>query len=300
MHFRGLDLNLLVALDALITHKNISRAGEQIHLSQSATSGVLARLRDYFQDELLVPVGRTMQLTPLAEDLAQPVREWLRQAEGIMHRKPAFVPAEAQRQFRVMMSDYVATILMSRVLPVLDREAPGVTIHIVTGTRFDALDRGEADLVILPKQYLSPKHPTEDLLSDEFACLVCARNPSVRRGLSLQTYARLGHVVVHFGEHSDQPGVEQRYLEEAGIHRKVAVTAPTFALVPQLVMGTSRIATIHRKLALYYARLLPLRVLKPPVELPPLKEAMQWHAYRDADPGLRWLRGVFRTAMLAP
>jgi hypothetical protein len=65
-------------------------------------------------------------------------------------------------------------------------------------------------------------------------------------------------------------------------------------------MGTSRIATIHRKLALYYARLLPLRVLKPPVELPPLKEAMQWHAYRDADPGLRWLRGVFRTAMLAP
>jgi DNA-binding transcriptional LysR family regulator len=298
MHFRGLDLNLLVALDALITEKSISRTGEQIHLSQSATSGVLARLREYFNDELLVPVGRKMMLTPLAEELALPVRELLRQAEGIMHRNPAFVPAESKRDFRVIMSDYVATILMSRVSPVLEQQAPNLTIQIITGTRYDALDRGEADLVILPEQYLAPGHPTEDLFGDQFACLVCAYNSSVGKRLSLKTYLRLGHVAVNFGEHYDQPGFEQRFLEGAGIHRKIEATAPTFALVPQLVMGTSRIATIHRRLAAYYAQHWPLRVLKPPIEFPPLKEAMQWHAYREADPGLRWLRGIFKTAML--
>lgn len=300
MHFRGLDLNLLVALDSLITEKNISRTGEQIHLSQSATSGVLARLREYFHDELLVPVGRKMMLTPLAEELALPVRDLLRQAEGIMHRNPTFVPAESERDFRVIMSDYVATILMSRVSPVLEQQAPNVTIQIITGTRYDDLDRGEADLVILPEQYLAPAHPTEDLFSDQFACLVCASNADVRKGLSLRTYLRLRHVAVNFGEHYDQPGFEQRFLESAGIDRKIAVTAPTFASVPQLVMGTSRIATIHRRLATYYAGHLPLRVLKPPVEFPPLKEAMQWHAYRELDPGLRWLRGVFKTAMSIP
>jgi DNA-binding transcriptional LysR family regulator len=298
MHFRGLDLNLLVALDALITEKNISRTGEQIHLSQSATSGVLARLREYFHDELLVPVGRKMMLTPLAEELALPVRELLRQAEGIMHRNPAFVPAESKRDFRIVMSDYVATILMSRASPVIEQRAPNVTIQIITGTRYDALDRGEADLVILPEQYLVPVHPTEDLFSDQFACLVCTSNAAVGKSLSLKTYLRLGHVAVNFGEHYDQPGFEQRFLESEGIHRKIAVTAPTFALVPQLVMGTSRIATIHKRLANYYARYLPLRVLKPPIEFPPLKEEMQWHTHRELDPALQWLRGVFRTAML--
>ncbi len=298
MHFRGLDLNLLVALDALIKERNISRTGEQIHLSQSATSGALARLREYFNDELLVPVGRKMTLTPLAEELAQPVRDLLRQAEGIMHRNPAFVPAESNREFRVIMSDYVATILMSRALPLIEEQAPNVTIQIIIGTRYDALDRGEADLVILPEQYLAPGHPTEDLFTDEFACLVWQGNAEIRRGLTAKNYLRLGHVAVKFGEHYDQPGFEHRFLEEAGIHRRIAVTAPTFALVPHLLMGTSRIATIHRRLAVYYAKHLPLRVLKTPIEFPALKETMQWHAYRESDPGLRWLRSIFKTAML--
>jgi LysR family transcriptional regulator, nod-box dependent transcriptional activator len=300
MHFHGLDLNLLVALDALITEKNISRTGEQIHLSQSATSGVLARLREYFNDELLVPVGRKMVLTPLAEELAEPIRQLLRQAEGITHRSPAFVPAESTREFRLIMSDYVATVLMSRAMPMLEQQAPDVSIRIDTGGRRDALQRGEADLVILPQQYLLVGHPKEELFSDRFACLVCAKNRVVGNSISMKTYLGQGHVVVRFGEDHDQPGFEQRILEGAGIQRKIAAVVSSFALVPQLVIGTTRIATIHRRLAMYYARHLPLRVLKPPVEFPPLQEEMQWHTYRESDPGLRWLRSVFRSAISAP
>jgi len=300
MHFRGLDLNLLVALDALIAEKNISRTGEQIHLSQSATSGVLARLREYFNDELLVPVGRKMMLTPLAEELAEPVRMLLRQAEGIIHRNPEFVPSESVREFRIIMSDYVATVLMSRAMPMLEKQAPNVSIRIETGGRRDALERGEADLVILPEQYLLAGHPKEELFSDQFACLVCAKARAVGKSLSMKTYLNQGHVVVRFGENHDLPGFEQRILEAAGIHRKIAAVVSSFALVPQLVMGTTRIATIHRRLATYYARHFPLRVVKPPVEFSPMKEEMQWHTYREADPGLRWLRNVFRSAISAP
>ena len=297
MHFHGLDLNLLAALDALIAEKSISRTGEQIHLSQSATSGVLARLREYFNDELLVPVGRKMMLTPLAEELAEPVRQLLRQAEGILHRTPAFLPAESSREFRLIMSDYVATILMSRAMPILEQVAPNVSMRIDTGGRRDALERGEADLVILPQQYLLAGHPKEELFSDRFACLVCAKNKAVGNSISMKTYLAQGHVVVRFGEDHDQPGFEQGILEGAGIQRKIGAVVSAFALVPQLVMGTTRIATIHRRLAIYYARHLPLRVLKPPIDFPPLKEEMQWHTYREADPGLRWLRSVFKNAI---
>ena len=90
MHLGGLDLNLLMVLDALFVEKNVTRAGERIHLSQSATSGALSRLREYFKDDLLVPVGRSMVLTPLAEELAQPVRGLLQQAEAVIRRTPGF------------------------------------------------------------------------------------------------------------------------------------------------------------------------------------------------------------------
>jgi DNA-binding transcriptional LysR family regulator len=224
----------------------------------------------------------------------------LRQAEGILHRNPAFAPAESAREFRIIMSDYVATVLMSRAMKMLEKQAPNVSIRIETGGRRDALERGDADLVILPEQYLLAGHPKEDLFSDEFACLVCEKNRAVGNSLSIKTYLSQGHVVVRFGEYHDLPGFEQQILEAAGIHRKVAAVVSSFALVPQLVIGTTRIATIHRRLATYYARQLPLRVLKTPIAFSPMKEAMQWHTYREADPGLRWLRSVFQSAIAAP
>src|ERR1700751_3769342 len=117
MDFAGLDLNLLVAMDALFAEMNVSRAAERLHLSQSATSGALARLREAFHDPLLVQVGRKMTLTPLAEGLIEPVRDFLLQAETILNNNPAFDPAASTRRFRLMMSDYVQTVLMTEAMP---------------------------------------------------------------------------------------------------------------------------------------------------------------------------------------
>jgi LysR family nod box-dependent transcriptional activator len=299
MDFNGLDLNLLVALDALFAEKSVSRAGERLHLSQSATSGALARLRDVFHDPLLVQVGRKMTLTPLAEGLVEPVRDFLVHAETILNSSPAFDPATSTRKFSLMMSDYVQTVVMTEALPHLQNLAPGVTLELSWSMEgiSEPLERGEFDLAVTPTRYLSPEHPSEPLFEDEFTCLAWSGNTRIERDLSLETYLSLGHVVVRFGRHQQLPSVDEWFVERFGHQRKIEVVTTVFNLVPQLVIGTSRIATLHRRLATFYQQYLPLKLVAPPVEIPRLEESMQWHRSRDRDPGTVWLRSVLKSVI---
>lgn len=165
MHLAGLDLNLLVVLDALLTEKSVTRAGQRIKLSQSATSAALSRLRHFFGDELLVPVGNHMMLTPHAIGIQEQVRDIILRTEAIARNKTAFVPAAATRHFRLIMSDYPATVLMPNVLAQAHKAAPGLTFEIlpVSDPDSDELERGEADLRIMPQQWISRRHPSEHL-----------------------------------------------------------------------------------------------------------------------------------------
>src|ERR1043165_4601417 len=159
------DLNLLVALDALLTERNVTRAGNRLNLSQSAMSGTLARLRHYFRDELLVPVGRQMVLTPVADGLVSPVRDILLQIRGTLGSKPRFEPATATRHLSLAVSDYVTDILMADVLRTARREAPGITFELrpVGRQATEALESGELDFLIAPEGYVSTGQPTEVL-----------------------------------------------------------------------------------------------------------------------------------------
>jgi LysR family nod box-dependent transcriptional activator len=294
MHLDGLDLNLLVVLDALLSEKSVTRTGERIHLSQSATSGALLRLREYFKDDLLVLVGRKMVLTPLAEELAQPLRELLQQAELVIRRKTVFSPASSERRFRIVMSDYIAIVIMARALPEIQRQAPGITLQILP-LRTGALEHSDADLVISPKQILAKDHPSELLFEDEFVCIACAKNKLIKQTLSVSDYLRLRHVVVRFGEQQDVPSLEETFMGRLGQGRRIEVVATGFTLLPQLILGTTRIATIQRRLAEVYASQMPLKIVKLPKQLPKLQEAMQWHAFRNSDPGLAWLRKTLKS-----
>jgi LysR family transcriptional regulator, nod-box dependent transcriptional activator len=298
MDFSGLDLNLLVALDALFAEKSVSRAGERLHLSQSATSGALARLRSAFHDPLLVQVGRRMNLTPLAEGLVEQVRDFLLRAEAILNSNPGFDPAASTRRFRVIMSDYVETVVITEALPPLEKLAPGVTLELISNAEggFDALERGEVDLAITPEKYLLEEHPSEPLFTDEFTCVVWSGNARVNRGLPLKTYLGLGHVVVRFGKQRQIPTFDEWFIERYGHQRRIEVVTTAFNLAPQLLIGTERIATLHRRLAEFYARYLPLRLIPVPVQIPPLVESMQWHRSRDHDPGIAWLRSILKKA----
>jgi LysR family transcriptional regulator, nod-box dependent transcriptional activator len=299
LDFGGLDLNLLVALDALFAEKSVSRAGERLHLSQSATSGALARLREAFHDPLLVQVGRKMALTPLAEGLIEPVRNFLLHAETILNGSPAFDPTTSTRKFRLLMSDYVQTVVMTEALPRLQSLAPGISLELLWNIDgiSEPLERGEIDLAVTPTRYLSPGHPSEPLFKDEFTCLVWSGNSRIKRDLSLETYLSLGHVVVRFGRLQQLPSFDEWFVECFGHQRRIEVITTAFNLVPQLLIGTSRIATLHRRLAIFYQRYVPLKLIAPPIEIPLLEESMQWHKSRDRDPGTMWLRSVLKAAV---
>jgi LysR family nod box-dependent transcriptional activator len=295
--FSGLDLNLLVAMNALFAEKSVSRAGERLHLSQSATSGALARLREAFRDPLLVQVGRTMALTPLAESLVEPVREFLLQAESILHSSPVFNAATSRRTFRLMMSDYVETVVMTEALPRIQNTAPGLTFELFSNDGPQVLERGEIDLFITPEKYLSDQHPSEHLFDDEYVCAVWAGNEEVKDSLTLEQYLKLGHVLVRYGRQRQLPFFDEWLLERFDQQRTIEVITPTFNLVPQLLIGTSRIATLHRRLAVFYQQYLPLKLVTPPLETPRMQEFMQWHRSRDRDPGTVWLRSTFKAAL---
>jgi len=291
------DLNLLVALDALLTEKNVTRAGVRLNLSQSAMSAALARLRDFFQDELLVLVGRTMVLTPLAEDLAQPVRDVLLQVQTTIASKPRFDPAASARHFTIAVSDFVTNVLMVEFLRGVRPLAPAITFEFrrVGKRASEDLEAGTLDFLIAPELYVSPAHPREVLFEETHSCIAWTKNRRVGAKISLEQYLTLGHVLVQIDETG--PNYDERMLRDLKHRRHVEVVTTSFEVVPQLVVGTERIATMATRLARKYAKGLPIRVLTVPVEIPPMIEVLQWHRAHDQDPAHVWLRSRLKDAV---
>ncbi len=292
MRFKHLDLNLLVALDVLLEEQNITRAAERLHMTQSATSGVLGRLRTYFEDDLLVQVGRKMMLTPLARDLEIPVREVLLKIQTSITAKPVQDIAESKRHFRIMASDYLISVLFAEVIREVNQQAPLMTFELISPgeTAREMLMRGEVDLMIAPDHYIVKEHPSQLLFEEQHVCVVCQDNQAVGERLTLEQYLELGHVSVVFGRNRT-PGIEEWFMSEYGCKRRLEVITHDFNTLPQLVIGTQRVATVHGRLARLYARNLPLRIVPPPVNLPAMQEYMSWHRSLDRDPVLAWLRG---------
>jgi len=291
MDLQRFDLNLLVALDALLTEKNVTRAGRRMNLSQSAMSGALARLRGFFQDELLVAVGRRMVLTPLADNLVQPLRDVLLQVHGTIATKPRFDPARSERRFSIAVSDYVTSVLMIDLLRHVKAEAPKITFELrpIGQPAGEDLERGDLDFLIAPEEYLAPVHPAELLFQDTHTCIAWAKNPHVGSSISLDQYLQLGHVIVRVGEGA-AANHDERVLRRLNHRRLVEVVTPTFDLAPQLVVGTHRIATVPTRLACKYAKFLPLKLLPLPVDISPIHEKVQWHRAHSQDPANTWLR----------
>jgi len=300
VHFRNLDLNLLVALDTLLRERNITLAGKRLHLTQSAMSGALSRLREYFGDELLVQVGRRMVPTALGESLAEPVRNALLNIQATIATKTVFDPATSKRHFKLMMSDYAATVLMSLALPRIEALAPRVRVDVLSNdvdSPSEDLERGTVDFLIMPERYLPKEHPNERLFEDEFVGVAWKDNPRIPAdgGLPLETYLALGHVVVQFGT---ARGVmfDEWVVEGLGLDRRVEVVVMNFTAVFPSVVGSQRIATVHRRHAQFYAQYLPIRLFDLPLETPRLAEAVQWHRHFDADAAVLWMRRALHQA----
>lgn len=291
MRLKGLDLNLLIVLDAVLSGGSISAAARRIHLSQPATSNALARLRQYFGDDLLVRAGKGMILTARAEALREPVREILMHVESTVATPPAFDAATAERQFTVVASDFTASVLMQPLIRRAARAAPRVRFRLLTqnGPSPEALlTQGEADVLILPQQYLVPQHPSATLFQEKYVCVTWNASRWHGHRISLRQYKEAGHVTAQFGD-GRLPAFDSWLMDSQGLQRREEVVAHSMAVQAELVVGTDRIATMHERLARRAARYLPVDISVPPIRIPTLTECAQWNRARAQDPGLRWL-----------
>jgi LysR family nod box-dependent transcriptional activator len=294
MRLNRLDLNLLIALDALLTERSITRAAEHIHLSQSATSGALARLRVFFDDELLVRVGSQMMPTPLGESLAAPVHNILLQIQVTVDHRLEFKPLESQRRFRILLSDYSSSTFMSQVAKKLADLAPNMQLEFFAPTNNpgEKLEQGEVDFLIMPENVLSEGHPKLKLFDEDFVCIGCRDNPALGQAINLDQYLDMGHVSVRFGSRRVR-SQDQIYLQDnLGIEPRMEIITSTFTTIPQFLLGTTRIATVYRKLAEDWMTYLPLKMVPVPVAIPSLPWGLQWHKSRDLDLGIKWLRDL--------
>ena len=286
-----LDLNLLVAFDALLTERSVTRAAARIGLGQSAMSHNLGRLRALFGDELLTRGADGMRPTPRALALIDPVRVTLAQIQAAVLQREAFDPATAERNFRVGLANSIEVAIVPGLMARLRREAPGVALRLRPLnqlTILDDLDIGALDLGIGVFGHGQVHHKRRPLYTDSFLCLF---NPALlhfRRPISLENYLSVPHVLTSIGD--DAHGAVDEALAKLKLKRTVALVTPGFLAVPFVVARAPLITTMPLRLARYFAEAFQLATSPAPVELPSLAVSLIWHASFDHDPGHIWLR----------
>ncbi len=295
MRFQRLDLNLLVALDALLTEKSVSLAADRLCLSQSATSSALGRLREYFGDDLLVLKGRQMILTTRAEELIEPTRAVLEQIRSTIAVKPEFDPASSDRLIHIMASDFTTEVLLAPALAKMQELAPNMRFEIMhmNANPVEALERGVVDLLVTVDFATSSDHPSELMFQDDYVVVGDENNPAMQGEMTSETYLSLGHVTVRFGR-ARIPAFDDWYMRRKKQQRRIEVVTASFVTLPTLIMGTNRIATMHRRLAEKMARYYPLKLVEVPFEIPPVRELAQWDIANNNDAAIRWVVDILR------
>lgn len=297
MRFKKLDLNLLVALDHMMTLKSVSAAADKMFMSQSAMSNALTRLRTYFDDPLLVQVGKRMELTPRAEAMKPAIRDILVRIEATIDTQPEFDPTVSNRTFNILVSDYTLRVFMPLVMQELDKQGARVKINLLaqSDSPFLMLERGDVDLLITPDLFVSENHPSSLLFEDKYVVVACGKGPYAKEPIDLMGYQTIPHAIMVPPSQDARPA-EGHLLEAAGVTRNVELSTFSFSALPHLLSNTARIATVHRHLAVTAIKSNDLVIHDLPFETPPFRQMMQWHSYRDTDPGITWIRRTFETA----
>jgi LysR family nod box-dependent transcriptional activator len=290
MDVRQVNLNLLIALNALLAHRNVTRAATQMGLTQSAMSGELRRLRALFSDELLIRSGREYQLTPLATELVGPVAEIVESIERTLARRLSFDPATDQRSFSLAMSDYAMMVLVEPLLRRLWPRAPGVTLHIhplsPDGVA-SMLRPGGMDLVITVRAEFESDLCHVALFSDRYVCVVRADHPQVGEQMTLDLFRRLPRLQWGLGTVLISSTAEQHFKDLGG---PVQMTTESFALAPFVLGCSDLVAVLQERLARRFKDAAGVKLLDLPVSVPDLTEVMYWSPVVDSDPAHRWLR----------
>lgn len=288
MRLDNFDLNLLIAFHVLVEERSVTRAAQRLNLTQSAASAALKRLRDAMQDEILVQHGKKMIPTSHAVRIAPQVAATITQLRSLISASAAFDPRTSSRRFRIEASDYITTVLLVPLLSVLADQAPGVGLDLSLPTEGsgDRLNDGELDLLLTPEDFMPPGHPRELLFEERHVVVGWSGNPMMHRPMTEADFFATGHVAVRI---SGRDTFIESALRKYG-ERRIEVTAPSFIQAPWLLPGTQRLALMHQRLAALVAPRLSLSIAEAPIDLPIMREMMQYHSARSNDAALTWLR----------
>jgi LysR family transcriptional regulator, nod-box dependent transcriptional activator len=299
MRFNKLDLNLLVALDVLLKERSVTRAAAELNLSMSAMSSSLSRLREYFDDDLLVQIGRKMEITPRGEVLHDAVRNVLLTIDSTIAAESVFEPQRSDRTFKILASDYTQVVLAPALMGLAAETQCTARFNFVVqnSTPSKDLERGEADLLIIPTGFMSPDHPHEALYQEDFVCMVWRHSKLAQGELDFERYANAEHAVTQPASSARTDAFEGWFLKRYGLTRRVAVSTYSFVTLPVMLIGTEMVATVHARVAARLAKAWPLEIRPTPMPFDRMEQSVQWHKFRTTDPGLVWLRGMLAEAV---
>jgi DNA-binding transcriptional LysR family regulator len=296
MDLHGIDLNLLVAFDALMAERSVTRAGRRIGRTQPAMSAALGRLRALLEDDLFVRSPTGLQPTQRASDLAEPLGRALAEISRTLDFTQRFEPATSSQAFTLAMSDHPAFLVLPRLSAVLRERAPNVTLRINAFTHRDEavslLDAGNADLTIgvPPAQPVGGRILSQPLFEEPFVCILRLGHPAASQGLDLPTFLGLPHLLV--SPEGERFGPVDAALAATGQRRRITVSLPQMYAAPALVAESDMIATLMEGVVTAAPCRDKLQVLQPPIALAPVSFVMSWHRRNDAHPVQAWLRRV--------
>jgi len=293
-----LDLNLLMALHALLEERSVTRAGETLGLSQSATSHALNRLRKLFDDPLLVRTSQGMLPTPRAENLLEPLRQILSDIKQLI-QTPTFDPKTAQGTIQIVATDYATVVILPTVLKRVAEEAPHLDIecHHWREDTLEQLKNGEIDLALGGQNPPdSNEFNFQELFVEDFVSLVRADHPVTQSEFTIEAFLSWSHALITV-THS-RMGYIDAVLEKLGVKRRILLRLPHFLSAPLIVAKTDLILTLPRRLAMLFAEFANLSVIDPPIELDEFNYIQVWHKRRQHEPMHIWLRELIASQTL--
>ena len=300
----ALDLNLLVALDAMLREGSVSRAARECGLSQPAMSRALARLRDLLDDPLLVRAGQRMVPTARAKQLQRPLEQALEAVRNALDASLEFDPATTSRSFALGSLDTTQLVVLPRLLEALSASAPNV--RIATHGFFDTpevvarLESGELDAAVGRFEALPPAIRSLPLFRERMVCLARRGHPRVGRRLTLRSYLAEAHVSAETVARPELPFTIESLLGERGHSRRVVATISNIALAPFIVSRTDLLCTAPARSIAPFCENLGVRMLRPPFETPVFEMDLIWHDRVADDPGHRWLRDTLARLFEVP
>ena len=291
----NLDLNLLVILDTVFSERSLTLAGKKLFMTQSAISHALSKLRDHFEDRLFIRRGNRMDPTPLCEELHESLSPSLKKILESLDDRGEFSPGSSKRTFRLGLSDYLCNLLLPEIISRLKVQAPNVTLRIVQATyeqRTAMLQNGKLDIFLGCSRDYGAGIFKEKLFQDREVCILRKDHPITGKVMTEEEVSQAEFVALSLTESG--LGFLEDYLYHKGVQRKIKVVVQQEVIIPSLVSSSNLVGTLAERLAQIYTKIMPLRIIRLPLQNTEFEISQHWHAVNDNDPAHIWMRSVLK------